>query len=51
MNYDDGVDWKYLIFDRNENGEWEDLEIAPLSQPPELPEVMRQQEQTNNEAA
>ncbi|ODM91051.1 Transcription elongation factor B polypeptide 2 [Orchesella cincta] len=26
---------------RNENGDWEDLEIAPLSQPPELPEVMR----------
>jgi len=39
-----------LVF-KNENGEWEDLEIAPLSQPPELPEVMRQQEQTNNEAA
>lgn len=26
---------------RNENGDWEELEIAALSQPPELPEVMR----------
>lgn len=26
---------------RDENGEWEDLTISPLSQPPELPEVMR----------
>jgi len=28
---------------RNDNGDWEDLEISPLSQPPELPEVMRPQ--------
>jgi len=31
------------------DGEWEDLEIAPLSQPPELPEVMRTQELTASE--
>jgi len=34
---------------RNENGDWEDLEVTPLSQPPELPEVMRPQEQPQSE--
>lgn len=34
---------------RNENGDWEDLEVTPLSQPPELPEVMRPQEAAQSE--
>jgi len=34
-----------LIF-KDDNGDWEGIDIAPLSQPPELPEVMRQQEPT-----
>jgi len=34
---------------RNENGDWEDLEVTPLSQPPELPEVMRPQETAQSE--
>jgi len=29
-----------LVF-RDDSGNWEDVDIAPLSQPPELPEVMR----------
>lgn len=37
-----------LVF-KNENGDWEELEISPLSQPPELPEVMRQQETNTQE--
>jgi len=36
---------------RNDNGDWEDLEISPLSQPPELPEVMRPQETSQSEQA
>jgi len=39
-----------LVF-KNENGDWEELEISPLSQPPELPEVMRQQETNTQEQA
>jgi len=34
---------------RNEHGEWEEMDIAPLSQPPELPEVMRQPESSGQE--
>jgi len=34
---------------RNEVGEWEDMDIAPLSVPPELPEVMRQPESSGQE--
>lgn len=36
---------------KNENGVWEELEISPLSQPPELPEVMRQQETNTQDQA
>lgn len=34
---------------RNDDGDWEELEITPLSQPPELPEVMRPQETAQSE--
>jgi len=34
---------------RNEMGVWEEVDIAPLSQPPELPEVMRQPETSGPE--
>lgn len=37
------------FYNRNENGDWEDLEVTPLSQPPELPEVMRPQETAQSE--
>jgi transcription elongation factor B subunit 2 len=31
---------------KKEDGEWETLEIAALSSPPELPDVMKPQEPT-----
>jgi len=39
-----------LVF-KDENGSWESLDIAPLSQPPELPEVMRLPDSTNPDQA
>ncbi|PVD31722.1 hypothetical protein C0Q70_07140 [Pomacea canaliculata] len=33
---------------RKEDGEWEPLEISPLSNPPELPDVMKPQDPTTS---
>lgn len=34
---------------RNENGEFEELEITPYSSPPDLPDVMKTQEAANGQ--
>lgn len=34
---------------RMENGEFEDLEITPYSSPPDLPDVMKNQEAANGQ--
>ncbi|CAG7786615.1 unnamed protein product [Allacma fusca] len=39
-----------LVF-KDDNGSWEELDIAPLSQPPELPEVMRLPDSNNPDQA
>ena len=38
----------YCFFFSLENGEFETVEIAPLSSPPELPDVMKGQEATHD---
>lgn len=40
-----------MLIHRMENGEFEDLEITPYSSPPDLPDVMKNQDAANGQEA